>query len=275
MLSLAYRIATMKTFVKNPPDDELKSVVIYCKKNLMSVPHFRLDNIAKFALEHPKTSWNPRDDIPNWAPPFMKFWCEWVDRGTQHGVFAKCAATPDDIQQDDPKWIMDTALWISNSGKNGGFPILWGSTVILIQQDGKVIQPDKFIQRIEEHCLPHHLVFGLGVSFMHCKNVRKIETKDDPGERFRKQYGVPKYTYRTLEINPMKEVLRRDGKSESQGIQRALHDCHGYFATYTEEKPLFGKYPGTFYVPEHKRGRKECGEVVKDYDVKPGASDEL
>lgn len=111
-------------------------------------------------------------------------------------------------------------------------------------------------------------VVGLGISFMHCKNVRQIEEAEDPGERFRHQYKVPKFRYRTLIIDPMKEVLRTEGGIETNGIKKALHICRGHFATYSEDKPLFGKYAGTFFKPDHVRGKIEHGAVVKDYDVK-------
>jgi len=39
----------------------------------------------------------------------------------------------------------------------------------------------------------------------------------------------------------------------------------GHFATYTQERPLFGRYAGTVFIPAHVRGTPEAGIVIKDY----------
>jgi len=46
---------------------------------------------------------------------------------------------------------------------------------------------------------------------------------------------------------------------------RRKHFCRGHYATYTKDKPLFGKYVGTFYKSPHVRGNAEVGTIVKDY----------
>jgi len=66
----------------------------------------------------------------------------------------------------------------------------------------------------------------------------------------------------------MRRVLETEGQSQTLGIPRALHICRGHFATYTE-RPLFGKYRGTFWVPMHVRGAVEAGRTTKDYTVTP------
>jgi hypothetical protein len=47
-----------------------------------------------------------------------------------------------------------------------------------------------------------------------------------------------------------------------------LHLCRGHLKHYTEEKPLFGKYSGTFFIPAHVRGNKKNGVVIKNYKLK-------
>ncbi len=71
----------------------------------------------------------------------------------------------------------------------------------------------------------------------------------------------------------MKEVLRREGGSETNGLKKALHICRGHFATYSPEHPLFGKFTGTFWKPAHVRGSQEHGIVVKDYVIKVPSPD--
>lgn len=118
---------------------------------------------------------------------------------------------------------------------------------------------------ISPHCYPALL----GLSFLHCKNVTRIVHRPEAWHvrGFRKRHGRSPVSYYTLNIEPMKEVLRREGHSETVGIAKALHICRGHFANY-DEKPLFGKYTGTFWKPAHVRGSLKHGAVVKDYAVK-------
>ena len=75
--------------------------------------------------------------------------------------------------------------------------------------------------------------------------------------------------FKTLDIRPMRKVLEDEGQAATVGLQRALHICRGHFATYSPDKPLFGKHAGTFWVPAHVRGNAERGVVAKDYRVLP------
>lgn len=106
------------------------------------------------------------------------------------------------------------------------------------------------------------------LGFLHCKNIAVADTA--PPRQMRRaaeRASTPLITYKTLDIRPMARVLREEGGQDQHGIARALHICRGYFAHYTDEKPLFGKYPGTFYVPMHVRGKAKNGVVVKDYHI--------
>jgi hypothetical protein len=109
----------------------------------------------------------------------------------------------------------------------------------------------------------------LALSFLHCKNVRRVENVPPPklDKAYQKRHGRPMVRYYTLEIDPMKEILRREGRSEEVGLKKALHICRGHFADYTE-KGLFGKHKGVYWFDSHVRGTSKQGIVVKDYDVK-------
>jgi hypothetical protein len=109
---------------------------------------------------------------------------------------------------------------------------------------------------------------GMGIAFSHCKNVGHKDDVRDRGERFHRRQKVPRFSYRTLVIDPMREVLRREGGLGAGGLGRALHICRGHFATYTAERPLFGHTVGQVWRPPHVRGRAEHGEVVKGYEVR-------
>lgn len=111
-------------------------------------------------------------------------------------------------------------------------------------------------------------------SFMHCKNV-KVKSNDPPqalSKAFQRRHGRPLVRYHTLEIQPMKKVLETEGEIGHNGLKKALHICRGHFANYSEERPLFGKVTGRFWIPAHTRGSLSEGAVVKDYKVKASVS---
>lgn len=130
----------------------------------------------------------------------------------------------------------------------------------------------------------------LTLSFLHCKNVelKTVEESDVSEESqaprrkvakkarqkqtaVRDQQAIqarPIVTYHILDVEPMKQVLRSEGRAEQQGLKRALHICRGHFAHYEQGKGLFGKYHGTYWREQHVRGSAEQGVRVKDYRIK-------
>lgn len=75
--------------------------------------------------------------------------------------------------------------------------------------------------------------------------------------------------YHTLSvIKPGKTYIQnRKGCTNFEG-STPLHLCRGHLRTYTQERPLFGKLSGTFFIPAHVRGSIDNGAVVKDYRLK-------
>jgi hypothetical protein len=108
----------------------------------------------------------------------------------------------------------------------------------------------------------------LAICFMHCRNVATVERWPERAERRRREReDKPVHKHYTLEIEPMKTVIRTKGRSDDVGVQRALHIVRGHFKTYAPERPLFGRYAGTFWSPMHARGTAKAGTIKKDYAV--------
>lgn len=118
-----------------------------------------------------------------------------------------------------------------------------------------------------------HYPAMLAVSFMHCKNVGQplVEPPPKLSRAHERRHGQPLVKYYTLQIDPMREVLKREGGSEQHGLKKALHICRGHFATYREERPLFGRVAGTVWRPMHTRGQAKDRLVIKDYAVHPAS----
>lgn len=116
-------------------------------------------------------------------------------------------------------------------------------------------------------CFSIPMILALG--FLHCKNVvQTIAEPDRDLNRARRKAGLkPFVRYRTINIEPMKQVLRTEGGIETNGLRKALHIARGHFATYTADRPLFGRFVGTVWRPAHTRGTLKQGVVVSDYHV--------
>lgn len=109
----------------------------------------------------------------------------------------------------------------------------------------------------------------LAMSFMNCKNtVVEPHEPDHKLNRERTRHGLkPFLRYHTINIEPMRKVLRTEGGIEANGLKKALHICRGHFARYSEDKPLFGHTSGLVWRPAHTRGSVSQGVVVSDYKV--------
>lgn len=181
------------------------------------------------------------------------------------------------LEESEPKWIVQCVQWMALKKNGAAFPtgLLWS---VGVSETGKGLSrtcwPGIFAghyggdpaQLNAEMHLP-----WLVLSFMHCKNVRRIECTEaaGPEDKWLRRKKLPRLVYHQLDIGPMREVLTTEGQMESVGLKRALHICRGHFATYSDERPLFGKYTGQFWKPSHVRGAAEFGIVQKDYNVHP------
>lgn len=108
------------------------------------------------------------------------------------------------------------------------------------------------------------------LAMCHCKNVEQVDATVEysPSAKWTRRQKTPEIKYKVLQIEAAKKTLKTHGNSDGNGYAKALHICRGHFATYTEDKPLFGHTVGTVWRPSHVRGDIKAGAVVKDYSIK-------
>ena len=116
-------------------------------------------------------------------------------------------------------------------------------------------------------------VVALSFTFANCANVKlddmTAEFASKP--RIQRLLRIPTVKWYTLNICGHSTV-RRIGQATDgwQGIM-PLHLCRGRHVEYTAERPRFGRLKdgvGRFFISPHMRGKKENGEIHKDYNVK-------
>jgi hypothetical protein len=174
-------------------------------------------------------------------------------------------------------WVLNASLVMMNKSGIITGPVL-EAYLGLDEQGGFLYQPAMGLWGAKYSPMPPSMMAEtlgtllmpalMTLCFMNCKNVKVIRNEPAPlSEKEIRQGKEPRLRFHTLDIEPMRTVLRTEGHSETEGVPRALHICRGHFANYTE-RPLFGKHYGRFWVPMHVRGKLEAGEIKKGYNVR-------
>ncbi len=133
--------------------------------------------------------------------------------------------------------------------------------------------PDSVFSKITENLVSDDVIdqllyvalFALGL--LHCKNVKTIERGGQPAfVKGRHHNHKWMRRHHVLQIHPLQDINNSKSLQLSEKTI-SFHFCRGHFKTYTEEKPLFGKYIGTYWWNSHTRGSYEIGIVTKDYNL--------
>jgi hypothetical protein len=238
------------------------------------------DNVSEYLDANPKNEWTYENDFPTpvcpWKHTFIEMLAPWQSARHRVGCYFYSI---DSIEGMTPNRKFFCFTFVEREGVVFGPTSVNGCT---LSEDGRKMENVKqslmgfdrgpFNEASPEGFLGPVLVPAfLSLSFMNCKNVTINAIDPDPAlNRERRKAGLqPFLRYHTINIEPMKQVLRTEGGVEANGIKKALHICRGHFATYTDEKPLFGHTTGTVWRPSHVRGSAKQGVVVADYKVNP------
>ncbi len=121
-------------------------------------------------------------------------------------------------------------------------------------------------QQLATARIVHHIL--LAFTFINCSNVKLVDSTDqlEPLPKIKRRLRIPSIKRYTLEISGHRASARRTFDGSSDPVM-PFHLCRGHFATYTDEAKLFGKYVGRFWIPPHTKGKRELGEIVKDYSI--------
>jgi hypothetical protein len=233
------------------------------------------------------------------APPFAAFWVE-AQTSPRHGLHswgAFVSVADDSVVDIDlgpgpgtPRWALSIEL-CAELRKNDPFGPLLRALVMVddtgqLMMDGQdvpwmPIRPasaafldaateDEDLETWVEELKFYVYATLLTMSFMHCKNVDLVdhEPPEKLSKNHRRRTGRPLVSYKTLDIDPMRKVLSRDGHAETDGLASALHICRGHFKTFTPDAPLFGKLTGSYWWADHVRGDVAQGAVEKQYRLR-------
>lgn len=263
-----------------------------------SLPVILIDNVAEYYYTSEQEYWDLSVDFPNLAPPYPMFWCEHKllkkihskEKGdTDVGSLVPNGRAGMLINALDPekckgigippgtKWILWAELWIDYGWRDCTAMGPHGSIFFCVDAEGKILETP-WIQSLagpRDVSLMKSLITWihpalLAVSFLHCKNVTVIdnEVPKPLRKKYWKRHGLEPTRYKTLVIEPLKQILRHEGRSHEVGIQRALHICRGHFRDYREGRGLFGKYHQLVWTPSIVRGTKSGEAPPREMKIK-------
>lgn len=260
-----------------------------------------MQEVADYYWLHDQDVWDMRDDFPVIASPWPEFWMEWRAprvvriRGEQStpdffqsiprfGVLGRMeqvddrarAALPPDSP--DVRWILQLAYFGLAPVAEVSLPLDHEGRFAKVPVEGGVLQPTRVVapglKGMERALLLDVLSSWLNpaflaLSFAHCRNVVVREAPIE-GQRARIRRGDPPISrYYVLEIGGMREIVEQAKAQTGGNLRTALHLVRGHFKSFTPERPLFGRYTGTYWWGLHARGDARAGEVRKDYAVAP------
>lgn len=264
------------------------------------------DNVAEVYYLSEQIDWDIVDDFPNCAPPFQHFFIEYSPpqygnykegfrqslshmHNMRFGLLFNChnmseerfpAVFDKSIYAKNARWIYEIVLfgngpnknahcaWFLNIDETGRVALLENGNAYGFVTDKKLVEylaGHGLVENPSDVFVMHLHVALLAISFMHCKNVTLVSNIPHKSPSGRNKHK-PKITYKTLEIEPMKKVLRSEGDSDHVGIKKALHICRGHFKDYREHG-LFGRNKDIYWWDGHVRGSVQNGIVNKDYNV--------
>lgn len=272
------------------------------REKLSSCPIIMVDNVTEYFFEVDKKEyWYLDEDFPNCAPPFQCFFIETKSPGRINSdTYGETPFNPNTLawgtlieaEEFSPKdydskgrWKLKMTLFIDRgvghaSMTHVALSYFIASSGQICSDPGLGIREEISVPRefgpyygdrpdlVASHFRPLIDVILLAICFMNCKNVtmESAETATRQQRRARARQGMPLLKHYVLEIDPMKMVLKSEGRAEDTGLKQALHICRGHFKDYTESG-LFGKHHGVYWWHETLRGNTSKGVVVKDYDV--------
>jgi len=240
-----------------------------------------------------KTQVNLYDDHPCVAPPWEEFIIAYQNR---HGNVIVMHANASDklvvaldrfkgwrvvsdheVDWNRVRWEINTFVYIGGFSVTKGHVPTMGPAMLwryAVYEDGSAADlywVDLWDEKDEGTPAKTGLDFANFVmmgalNFLNCRNVQIVEPKRDRAERKR----IEKTGVKVHEINIYPVGKRSTYTKGEPGTGVPLSSVRGYFATYTPERPLFGKYPGRFWVPQHARGKRELGERRNAYRLRTG-----
>ncbi|MCA9930798.1 MAG: hypothetical protein KC419_20075 [Anaerolineales bacterium] len=262
------------------------------------LPVIVADPVAEQIDQLPGDTWSaspPAEVYGCVAPPFKRFWIEAqtavdlrnVDiqaarnfQAIQRGVMIEVV----DSEADGERWryVFTPFVWYEpiDGAPGRGLDTVNGRIFLNLDKDGRILDDLEAVETAvfdrteitaaKMRSYVSFLPFVLkALSVLHQRTVvERIRYTRQQQRQHQRQHGKPPADYYLLTVKPSPVA---DMADVAQPVQpkavRREHQVRGHFRYYTEERPLFGRYAGMVWIPDHQRGDPDEGSIHKGYFV--------
>jgi hypothetical protein len=257
-----------------------------CHENVRVVA----DEAAQYFWQSKQDIWDPKDG--SFGPlraPFDAMWIEWntpmsqwTTDGWQQNEPAPFAIFVNTRHESDKHiTVLHGVHWqashrcvmlgpvggllvVDDAGVVNEHRLLSNESIVGRQSDFYGLGTSELATQMYQMYFPGLLALG----WMNCKNINLVT--DRPNERIaKKRQRRGKFaglSYERLVIDGAAGQPTRSNR-EAEATGKRLHMVRGHFATYTDERPLFGRVTGTFWRAWHVRGDASFGQIHHEYHL--------
>lgn len=238
-------------------------------------PECKLINVQSVADDIQDVDFKTEDFliIPRSTPSFTFCWLEAIIYGQRTAVQIIRAGTgaPDFRVTGivwhgvpDPVMLVAFEYTIAPSGEFTGQAI--GSSDLLAASGG-FAGPEARTEAVRKMSLRFAYLAAQSFARMNCANVA-IEPMIGPLQRRENHKREPSIVWHEIKVTSVPKIGGRKGDGTDPREVRS-HWVRGHYADYSKGRGLFGREElrKVFWIPEHKAGSPELGEVVGTYKL--------
>ena len=196
-----------------------------------------------------------------------------------------------DVPPEELKWILHMTTFVRFNTEK--LIMFVGNTFLLVKENGEsfaspeingkgvMSHPSNWIvemlkgraeqghQSAVEYARSMAGVPCMSLSFLHARGIKEQAAPPIPDalQRARIRRGrLPLFRHHTLVLDVPKRIIRDGNQGNEDLTPQALSIVRGHFKHFTD-KPLFGKYRGSWFWHPAVRGDSRYGVVTKDYEI--------
>lgn len=215
--------------------------------------------------------------VPLVTPPFASMWFEFTLNRNKTGeqrLAVQCLRNPEPPEG----WACELYYWCLQAGCIAGPFVV---DAFLVDEGGSILEETTYTTQIA--CIEEAIrtkaeditdvarwVTLLSLSRMNCKNVELRPINEPKFRPHAPNRVVPASVWHEIVITSVPKV-RSGGQDifEKDKQEIRAHWIRGHYADYRKGAGLFGnpKLKGLFWIPEHRKGNEELGQVIPEYTI--------
>lgn len=221
--------------------------------------------------------WN-LTDVPAVTPPFRSMWLEFTFPGSKREKLDRLRYAVQTVrEQHDNGHTLDAFIWIDYQGELFGpccrLQCVLDATGSIDDARFRAFARANKSELQENQEGRWKFVFGCSLQSLARLNCKNTELRPIHEVKFRPHSPnkvTPASVWHEIVITSVPKI-RSGGQDVSEHDEREVraHWIRGHYADYRKGRGLFGnpKLRCLFWIPEHRRGNEELGQIIPEYTV--------